>query len=90
MRFLSFNAFKHLLLKKTDVLKICGKSKFLGQKISRNARALKKKKVQGVFGKTFILASLSSAVFRLQPVSQISFKLFCLGDKRLLSGFLRQ
>ena len=62
---LLFDVFKHLLLRKTDVLKTCRKSKFLGKKIWRNALALKSKKVQGVFGKTFILA-LSSAVFRLE------------------------
>ena len=32
----------------------------------RNALALTSKKVQGIFGETFILAFLSSAVFRLQ------------------------
>ena len=63
---LLFDVFKHLLLRKTDVLKTCRKSKFLGKKIWRNALALKSKKVQGVFGETFILALLSSAVFRLQ------------------------
>ena len=46
---------KHLLLRKTDVLKTCRK---------RNALALKSKKVQGIFGETFILPLLSSAVFR--------------------------
>ena len=63
---LLFDAFKHLLLRKTDVLKTCRKSKFLGKKIWRNALALKSKKVQGIFGKTFILELLSSAVFCLQ------------------------
>ena len=63
---LLLDLFKHLLLRKTDVLKTCRKSKFLGKKIRRNALALKSKKVQGIFGKTFILALLSSAVFRLQ------------------------
>ena len=58
--------FKHLLLRKTDVLKTCRKSKFLGKKIWRNALALKSKKVQGIFGKTCFFALLSSAVFRLQ------------------------
>ena len=61
-----FDVFKHLLLKKTDVLKTCRKNKFLGKKIWRNAVALKSKKVQGIFGKTSILALLSSAVFCLQ------------------------
>ena len=63
---LLFDVFKHLPLRKTDVLKTCRKSKILGKKIWRNALALKSKKVQGIFGKTFILALLSSAVFRLQ------------------------
>ena len=66
MYVLLFDVFKHLLLRKTDVLKTCRKSKFLEKKIWRNAQALKSKKVQGIFGKTFILALLSSAVFRLQ------------------------
>ena len=41
-------------------------SKLLGKKIWRNTLALKDKKVQGIFGETFILALLSSGVFRLQ------------------------
>ena len=83
MHLLLFDDFKHLLLRKTDFLKTCWKSKFFGKKIWRNAVALTSKKVQGIFGKTFILALLSS-----RTVSQISFKLFCLGDTRLLSEFL--
>ena len=63
---LLFDVFKHLLLRKNDVFTIFQKSTFLGKKISRNALALKRKKVQGIFGKTFILALLSSAVFLLQ------------------------
>ena len=63
---LLFDVFKNLLLRKTEVLKTCRKSKFLGKKMWRNALALKSKKVQGIFGKTFILALLSSAIFRLQ------------------------
>ena len=56
---------KQLLLRKTDVLK-----NFLGKQIGRNALTLKSKKVQSIFGGTFILALSSSAVFRLQnPVS---------------------
>ena len=30
---LLFDVFKHLLLRKTNVLKTCGKGKFLGKKI---------------------------------------------------------
>ena len=62
---LLFDVFKHLQLRKTDVLKTFRKSKFFGEKIQGNALALKNKKVQGIFGKTFIL-TLSSAVFYLQ------------------------
>ena len=57
---------KHLLLRKSDVLKTWRKSKFLAKKIWRNALGSKIKKVQGIFGKKFISALLSSAVFRLQ------------------------
>ena len=60
------DVFNHLLLNKTDVLKTCQKSIFLGKKIWRNALALKSEKLQGGFGKTFILALFSSAVFRQQ------------------------
>ena len=62
---LLFDFFKHLLWRKTDVLKICWESKFLGKKIWKNTLALKSK-VQGILGKTFILTLLSSAVFNLQ------------------------
>ena len=63
---LLLDVFKHLLVRKTDVLKTCLKSKFLGKKIRRNAIVLKSKKVEGIYGNTFILALLSSAVFVLQ------------------------
>ena len=52
-------------MRKTNILKTCRKSKFLGKKIRRNALALKSKKVQGIFGEMIILALLSSAVFCL-------------------------
>ena len=57
---------KYLLLRKTDVLKTCRTSKFLGKKIWRNVLALTSKKLQGIFGEMFILALLSSAVFLVQ------------------------
>ena len=63
---LLFDVFKHLLLRKTDVVKTCRKSKFFGKMIWRNALALKSRKVQGIFGKTFILGLLSSPVFHPQ------------------------
>ena len=45
-----------------------------------NALALKSKIVQAIFGETFILALLSSAVFGLQNLN--SFNLFCSGDEK--------
>ena len=88
---LLLDVFKHLLLKKTDVLKTCQKSKIFGKKIWRNALALKSKKVQGVFGKTFILTLIFSAVFRHKK-SCLRFLLnsFFLKERRLLSEFVRK
>ena len=63
---LLFDVFKHLLLRKTDVLKSCQKSKYLGKKIWINALALKSKKAQCMIRKMVILVFLSSTIFRLQ------------------------
>ena len=63
---LLFDVFKHLLLRNTNFSKLVGKVNFSEKNIWRNALDLKSKKVQGIFGKTFILAVLSLAVFRLQ------------------------
>ena len=60
---LLFDVFKYLVLRKTDVLKTYWKSKFLRKKMWKNALALKSKKVQVIFGKTFILALLSLSEF---------------------------
>ena len=49
MSILLFDVFKNLLLRKTDILKTCRKSKFLGKKIWRNALALQSKKLQGIY-----------------------------------------
>ena len=78
---------KHLVLWKTDVLKTLV---FSGRKFEDHALPLKSKKVQGIFGKTFILALSSSAVFIYKTVSQISLNLFWSGGKRFLSEFLRK
>ena len=59
---LLFDVFKHLLLRKTDVLKTCRKSKFLRKKIWTNALASKSKKVQG----NVYLALFCLVVFLLQ------------------------
>ena len=113
---LLFDGFKQLLWRKTDLLKTCRKSKFLGKKIWRNAPALKSKKVQGIFRKSFFSERKLEEMHQLwrairykvysgkcffwryyhqmplsaKPCFQISFKLFCSGDKRLLSEFLRK
>ena len=83
-----FDVFKHLPLRKADALKTCQKSKFLGKKIWRNALALRSTKVQAIFGKTFILAYYLQLSFLCKVLSQIYFKLFYSGDKRLLSEYL--
>ena len=54
---------KHLLLRKTDVLKT---SIFSEKKFEKMHLTLKSKKAEGIFGETLILALLSSVVFRLQ------------------------
>ena len=53
-------------MRKTDALKTCPKSKFLGKKIWKNALVLRTKKIQGIFGEKLILALLSSTAIRLQ------------------------
>ena len=87
---LLFGVFKHLLFRKTDVLKTFRKSKFLGKKDWRNTLVLKSKKVQGIFGKHLFWHYYLQLSVVCKTVAQISFKLFCLGDKRLLSEFLRE
>ena len=75
-------------MRKNDALKTCQKSKFLRKKIWRNALALKRKKVQGIFVKTFGII-VFSCIWSTNPCL-ISYKLFFLGDKRFLSEFLRK
>ena len=79
---LLFDVFRHWLLRKTDVLKTCQKSKFLGKKIWRNALTLESKKVQGIFGKTFILLLLSSVVFCQQNLVSDFFWLVLFGKQK--------
>ena len=81
---------KHLLLRKTDILKTSSIFCFLRKKIWRSVLALKSKKVQGIFGDTFIWHCRLELSFIYKTVSQISFSLFCLGEKGLLSEFLRK
>ena len=79
MSVLLFDVFKHLLLRKTDVLKTCRKSKFIGKKIWRNALVLKSKRVESIFGERSILALLSSAVFSLQKSVSVFFYIVSFG-----------
>ena len=88
MYVLLFDVFKHLLLRKTDVLKTCRESKFLGKKIWRNALGLKSKKVQGIFTKIFVSALSSSTVFRLQKPC-LRFLLNCFAGEIGEKGFYR-
>ena len=65
--------------------KFVEKVNFSEKKNWRNAPVLKRKKVQGIFGETFILSLLS---FAYKTVSQNYFNLFYLGDKSPLLEFL--
>ena len=68
--------------------KLCWESKFLWKKIWRNALALKKCKLYS--GKPLFWHYYLQLSFVYKTVSQISFKLLCLIDRRLLSEFLRK
>ena len=87
MYVLLFVVFKHLLLRETDVLITCRKSKFLRNKNLKKCTSFEAEK--DIFGKTFIFWHYYLQLsFVCKTVSQILFKLFCSGDKRLLSQFL--
>ena len=87
MYVLLFVVFKHLLLRETDVLITCRKSKFLRNKNLKKCTSFEAEK--GIFGKTFIFWHYYLQLsFVCKTVSQILFKLFCSEDKRLLSQFL--
>ena len=79
---LLFDFFKHLVLRKTDVLKTCRKSISLGKEMSRNAIVLKSKKVRGILGKISLWDYYLQLSFVYKNVSQISFDLFCSGGKK--------
>ena len=85
MCILLFDGFKHLLLRKTDILKICRKSKFFRKKIWRNALLLKNINLEGILGKTFILALLSSAVYHIHDCVSDFFEIILFSIKK---GFL--
>ena len=69
----------NIYYEKTDVFKTGRKNKFLRKKIQRNALTLKSQKVQGIFGETFVLALLSSAILRLQNRVSDFFSFVSLG-----------
>ena len=77
-------------MRKTDVFKTCRKSKFLGKKIWRYALALKRKKVHLYSAKPLFWHYYLQLSFLHKMISQISFKLFCLRDIRILSELLRK
>ena len=84
---LLFDVFKHLLLEKTDILKICRKSKFLGEKNLKKCTIFEEQKGtrcirENVYFGIIIFSCLSSAKQCLR------FVLDCSTNKRLLSEFL--
>ena len=87
---LLFDVFKHLLLRKTGVLKTCRKGKFLRKKIWRNAPVWRAKRYKVYSGKRLFWYYYLQLFFFCKTVSQLSFKLFCSGDKSLLSELLRK
>ena len=85
---LLFDIFKHLLLRKTDVLETCRKSKFPGKKIWRNARLWQAKKYKLYSGKRLFLHYYLQLSFVCKTVPEISFKLFCSEIKGFYQSFL--
>ena len=77
---LLFDVFKDLLLRNTDVLKTCQKSKFLGKKIGINSLAMKSKNV------TKYIREI--VCYDLIIFSCLSSTKSCL--RFLLSGFVRK
>ena len=59
--------------------KLVGKVNFSKRKLEKNALALRSKKVQDIFEETFVLALLSSAVFRIQNRVSDFLKFVLLG-----------
>ena len=59
---------------------------FLGKKIWRNAVVLKSKKYKVYLGKCLFWHYCLQLSFVFKTLSQIPFNLFCLGDKRVLTG----
>ena len=78
---------KHLELRKTDVLKTSNFS----ERNSEEMLTLKSKKGRKVYsGERLYWYNCLQLFFVWRIVSQISFKLFCSGDKRFLSELLQK
>ena len=79
---------KYLLLRKTDVLKT---SIFTERKFEEIHNFEEQKSTYKVYlGKRLYRHYRLQLSFIYKTMSQISFKLFCSGDKRLSSAFLRK
>ena len=85
---LLFDVFKRLLLRTTDVLKICQKGKFLGKKIW-NALALKSSKVQGIFEKMLIWHYYLQLCFVYKTVLRFLLNWFVREIKEFYQSSLR-
>ena len=71
--------------------KLAGKVNFWGKKLQKCTSFEEQEGIRYIiFRKTFILVYYLQLSFVYKTMSQISFKLFCSGDKRLLSEFLRK
>ena len=77
---------KHLLLRKTDVLKIYRTEK----EISRKENLRKCTSFEEPKGKRYIQEKVYFGVIIFLFLSSALFKLICLGDKRRFSEFLRK
>ena len=78
---------KHLLLRKTEVLKT---SIFLQRKFEKYTKFEEQKSTSYIRGNVYIGITVFSCLSSKKTVSQISFRLFFWGDKRLLSELLRK
>ena len=77
--------FKHLLLRKTNILKTCRKNlkKCTNFEEQKGTRYIREKIYFGII----IFSCLQLLSFVYKTVSQISFKLFCSGDKKTFIRF---
>ena len=89
MCLLLFDVFKTLLLRKTDVLKTYRKRTFAERKFEEMHYLWREKMFKVYSGKRLFWHYYLQLSFVCKILPQISLKLFCSGDKRLLSEFLR-